>query len=196
MSDEKNVQVVQSDGDVYVNMACDCDCDRGPQGPRGPKGPKGDKGDTGETGPQGPKGEQGPKGDKGDTGETGPQGPQGEQGPKGDKGDPGDAGAGGATKIISVTETGEFVIPSMSGMTAPFQKEFSLPATESENWEIRGISGFEIRDASNSRVWAAIVQAFTMNNKTAMKASFLGRGGASATSTATSITMNLICAKK
>lgn len=119
MSDEGNVHVVQSDGDVYVSM--ECDCEEGPKGDTGPAGPRGPKGDTGATGPQGPKGDtgatgpQGPQGPKGDTGATGPQGPQG---PKGDTGATGPQGPqgpkGDAAEFVMVSAgTGEVTVPAM-----------------------------------------------------------------------------------
>ena len=131
VSDEGNVHVVQSDGDVYVSM--ECDCEEGPKGDTGPAGPRGPKGDTGPAGPQGPQGPQGPKGDtgaQGPKGDTGPAGPQGPQGPKGDtgatgpQGPKGDTGAtgpqgpqgpkGDAAEFVMVSAgTGDVTVPAM-----------------------------------------------------------------------------------
>lgn len=89
------------------------------------------------------------------------------------------------TETVSLQVNGTFTIPAV-GSSAPLAVQFDLPDGY-EKWRIVGVSMFEIRDSSNARVYAAICQAFTMNNKATVKVSFMGVTGTAHTATQISI---------
>lgn len=66
-----------------------------------------------------------------------------------------------------------FTVPAL-GSETPYTVQVDLPSDLTADWRIGGVMTHAIKDSSGNRIYASIVQSFTMQDQTAVKVSFMG----------------------
>lgn len=66
-----------------------------------------------------------------------------------------------------------FTVPAL-GSETPYTVQVDLPSDLTADWRIGGVMTHAIKDANGNRIYASIVQSFTMQDQTAVKVSFMG----------------------
>lgn len=66
-----------------------------------------------------------------------------------------------------------FTVPAL-GSETPYTVQVDLPSDLTTDWRIGGVMTHAIKDANSNRIYASIVQSFTMQDQTAVKVSFMG----------------------
>lgn len=66
-----------------------------------------------------------------------------------------------------------FTVPAL-GSETPYTVQVDLPSDLTADWRIGGVMTHTIKDANGNRIYASIVQSFTMQDQTAVKVSFMG----------------------
>lgn len=95
------------------------------------------------------------------------------------------AAKGARVVQLHTPEGSTYTIPP-AGSETPLAHQFDLPSSYAD-WKIAGVGLFEIRDASNNRIYASIVQSFTMNSQGSVKVSFIGSSSSEKTAAKISI---------
>lgn len=76
-------------------------------------------------------------------------------------------------KYYDYKSTTAFTVPALGSKT-PYTVQVDLPSDLTTDWRIGGVMTHAIKDSSGNRIYASIVQSFTMQDQTAVKVSFMG----------------------